>query len=72
MSSSPEENLAKKAIASHNLKRKMYHNNFVYTKWGDSGSYNLCINSSKLGLNQTVDFLRIILPDGLKSLLFKD
>lgn len=58
MSSSPEENLAKKAIASHDMKRKMYHNNFADTKWGDSRSYDLCINSSKLGLDQTVDFLK--------------
>lgn len=52
------ESEAKKAIASHDMKRKMYHNNFADTKWGDSRSYDLCINSSKLGLDQTVDFLK--------------
>lgn len=52
------ESEARKAIARHDLKRKMYHNSYADTKWGDSRYYDLCINSSKLGLEQTVEVLR--------------
>ena len=48
---------ARKAIARHDFKRKMYHNNHVDTKWGDSRHYDLCINSSRLGLDKTADYL---------------
>ena len=53
-----DENDAAKAIARHDIKRKMYHNCYVDTKWGDSRYYDLCINSSKLGLEQTVELLK--------------
>lgn len=49
---------AKKQIASYDRKRKSYHNYFADTKWGDSRNYDLCINSSKLGLDRTVEFLK--------------
>lgn len=41
-----------------NRKRKEYHNHFCSRKWGDSRGYDLCINSSKLGVKKTVDFLK--------------
>lgn len=34
--------------------RKTYHNFYADGKWGDSRSYDLCINSSTLGLEQTL------------------
>ena len=37
--------------------RKTYHNYFCKYKWGDSRGYDLCINSSKLGLEKTVSVL---------------
>lgn len=49
---------AKKAIARHEQKRKRYHNSHADTKWGDSRHYDICINSSKLGLDETVDYLK--------------
>ena len=49
---------AKRAILRHELKRKRYHNYYADTKWGDSRHYDICINSSKLGLDQTVAFLK--------------
>ncbi|MGN1165355.1 MAG: AAA family ATPase [Lachnospiraceae bacterium] len=52
------EHEAKMAIARHDLTRKMYHNSFTDRKWGDSRNYDLCINSSKLGLDQTVEVLK--------------
>ena len=49
---------AKRAILRHELKRKRYHNYYADTKWGDSRHYDICINSSKLGLDQTVAYLK--------------
>ena len=56
-----ERNMTEKeaidAIARHDKKRKAYHNHFAEGKWGDSRCYDLCVNSSKLGLDGTIDFL---------------
>lgn len=48
---------AKKLIVSTNRKRKMYHNYYCKTKWGDSRNYELSINSSKLGIEGTTEFV---------------
>ena len=37
--------------------RKTYHNYFCKYKWGDSRGYDLCINSSRLGLDKAVSVL---------------
>ena len=44
---------AKKKIEQHDRKRKAYHNHYCNFKWGDSRNYDLTINSSKLGLDET-------------------
>ncbi len=41
----------------HDKKRRQYHNRHSSFRWGDSRNYDLCINSSKLGLDQTADAL---------------
>lgn len=41
-------------MAAHDTKRKAYHNRYSEFKWGDSRGYDLCINSSKLGVEKTV------------------
>ena len=38
-------------------KRKSYHNYYCDFKWGDSRGYDLTVNSSKLGIRGTADFL---------------
>ncbi len=38
-------------------KRKAYHDSYCEYKWGDSKAYDLTINSSKLGIEKTVEFL---------------
>lgn len=40
-------------IEQQDKKRKTYHNHYCEGKWGDSRNYDLSINSSKLGLNET-------------------
>ncbi len=39
----------------HDEYRKRYHNNFCEDKWGDSRTYDLCINSSFLGIDETTN-----------------
>lgn len=41
----------------HDKSRKAYHNSRCEGKWGDSRTYDLCVNSSKLGIDRTVDML---------------
>lgn len=48
---------AKKLIKEKDSKRKKYHNSYCDVKWGDSRNYELCINSSKLGIDGTVKLL---------------
>lgn len=38
-------------------KRKHYHNSYSDIKWGDSRGYDLTINSSKLGIDNTVEYI---------------
>ncbi len=40
-------------IRRHDKKRKQYHNRHSSFRWGDSRYYDVCINSSKLGLERT-------------------
>lgn len=44
---------AQKLIEQQDKKRKAYHNHYSEGKWGDSRNYDLSINSSKLGLDET-------------------
>lgn len=38
-------------------KRSGYYNFYSNKKWGEATSYDLCINSSKLGLDKTAEFI---------------
>ncbi len=51
------EKEAKEKIARHDRKRKQYHNHYCPIKWGDSRNYDVCINSSTLGIDETVNLL---------------
>lgn len=48
---------AKKFITKKDKKRKRYHNYHCQGKWGDSRLYDLSVNSSRLGIDKTVDML---------------
>lgn len=50
-----------------NWKRKSYHNYYCKGKWGDSRNYDLCINSSRLGLKGTADLLEDYIRAKLKA-----
>ena len=46
---------AKDIIAKTDKKRANYYNYYTSKKWGDSRSYDFCLNSSYLGPEGTVD-----------------
>ncbi len=48
---------AKALIEKKDKKRKRYHNYHVHLHWGDSRLYDLSVNSSRLGIEGTIDFL---------------
>ena len=52
-----EETEALLKMRLHDKNRKRYHNRHSDGKWGDSRSYDLCVNSSKMGVDKTVDIL---------------
>lgn len=52
---SPEE--AKELIERTDSIRSDYHNLYSETNWGDSRAYDICVNSSLLGLDGTADML---------------
>lgn len=39
-------------------RRKSYHNHYCETKWGDSRNYDISINSSRFGIEETAEFLK--------------
>ena len=55
------ENLTKedalKFIESSERKRASYYNYYTFKKWGDSSSYDLCLNSSRFGLEKTASLI---------------
>lgn len=52
-----EESAAQKFILEKDMKRKRYHNSYCEGKWGDSRNYDISVNSSRLGVEETVEVL---------------
>lgn len=48
---------AKIKIERHNRNRKAYHNTYSDFKWGDSRHYDICINSSRFGVDKTAEII---------------
>ena len=48
---------AKDEIRRTDKRRKSYHNHYCETKWGDSRNYDISINSSRFGIEDTAKFL---------------
>lgn len=57
---------AKAKIARHDRNRKKYHNRHSDYKWGDSRHYDVCINSSPLGIDGTTKALEHYINERLK------
>lgn len=52
-----DEDTALELMARNDRRRKYYHNQYCRGKWGDSRNYDLCINSARLGIEGTVEYL---------------
>ncbi len=52
------ENKAKELIEKTDKKRASYYNYYSNKVWGAASSYHLCINSSFLGIDESVDFIK--------------
>lgn len=49
---------AKELLIKTDKKRSSYYNYYSNKRWGDSRSYDLCINSSRLGYTGVVEFIK--------------
>jgi len=52
-----EEKDARELMRRRDRQRKNYHNFYCEGKWGDSRNYDLCINASALGVDDSVELL---------------
>lgn len=52
-----DEKAALNRMKKEDKMRKTYHNFYADGKWGDSRSYDVCVNSSTLGVDKTVEAL---------------
>ena len=51
------EQKAQTACKNMDKSRKAYHNFYSNIKWGDSRAYDLCINSSRVGIDNAVKII---------------
>ena len=45
-------------IEKNDKRRKAYHDYYATTQWGEAKCYDLCINSSRLGIEGSVEIIR--------------
>ncbi len=55
-------------IKRHDKKRMQYHNRYSSFRWGDSRNYDLCINSSKLGLEKTGEAMEYYITERIQQM----
>ena len=48
---------AARFIADADRKRASYYNYYTFKKWGDGASYDICLNTSRFGLEKTADLI---------------
>ena len=61
---------AEHMMSRKDWERKSYHNYYCKVKWGDSRNYDLSINSSRLGIDRTVDMLETYIRARLEGWAF--
>ena len=52
------EEVAEAMIEKADKKRSEYYNYYSYKTWGAAATYHLCIDSSVLGIDETVEFVK--------------
>ncbi len=63
-----DRSTARKLILKGEEERSGYYNFFTGKKWGSADSYDLCVNSSRLGIEATADYLAGFIAERLKLL----
>ena len=48
---------AQSFIKSNDKRREEYYNYYTFKKWGAAGSYDLCLNSSSLGIDKIIKYI---------------
>ena len=48
---------AMKFVEEQDRKRAEYYNYYTFGEWGAAGTYDICLNSSVLGIKGTADFI---------------
>lgn len=59
--------LAKKKINKIDKERKDYYKHFTNQTWGDKGNYDLCVDTSKLGVDETIDLLEKYVKERIRK-----
>jgi len=52
-----DEDTAKSIISKKDRKRPEYYNYYTFRNWGEASNYELCIDTSKLGVEGTADLI---------------
>lgn len=52
-----DEKEADSKIKRHDQSRARYHNKYSIEKWGDAKGYDICLNSSYLGIQKTAEVI---------------
>ena len=52
-----DEKEANSKIKRHDQSRARYHNKYSIEKWGDAKGYDICLNSSYLGIQKTAEVI---------------
>ena len=60
------ERVAEEMMNKADKKRAEFYNYYSFKKWGAAESYHLCIDSSVLGIESTVDFIEEFVKKKLK------
>jgi cytidylate kinase len=52
-------------IEKGDKRRRSYHDYYATTHWGEARSYDICVNSSRMGIEGTVEFLYNFITNSL-------
>ena len=56
-----DDSKAKEVIVKTDKKRSSYYNYYSNKRWGDPRSYDLCLNSSFLGIDGSVEMIKKVI-----------
>ena len=61
-----DEEAAEEMMEKADKKRSEYYNYYSYKTWGAAATYHLCVDSSSLGIEETVRFVEEFVVKKLK------